>query len=75
MVQKALSLEPQDNEYRLLLAETYCDLDDLTPARTIVQNILKHEPPKSGLRRMARVLLKRIDNKTDQQAVSASLNF
>lgn len=62
-IQRAFHLDPQHNEYRLLLAETYCDMDQLVPARTIVQNILKHEGAKSALRKTARVLLKRIDNK------------
>lgn len=63
-IQKAFRLDPQHNDYRLLLAETYCDMEDLVPARTIVQNILKHEGAKSPLRKTARVLLKRIDNKS-----------
>ncbi len=63
-IQNAFHLDPQHNDYRLLLAETYCDMGDLVPARTIVQNILKHEGAKSPLRKTARVLLKRIDNKS-----------
>lgn len=76
-IQKALSLEPQYNEYRLLLAETYCDMNQLSPARTIAQNILKHEPPKGVLRRSARVLLKRIDNRlyTEEAKEAQALNL
>lgn len=70
-IQKALHLDPQQNEYRLLLAETYCDMDQLAPARTIVQNILKHENDKSPVRKTARVLLKRIDNKTEEAQTAA----
>lgn len=74
-LQKTLSLDPQHNEYRLLLAETYCDAGMLDLAQTIARNILKHEDGKSPLRRAARVLIKRLENKTaEPPAVSSSLD-
>ncbi len=66
-IHKAFTLEPQQNEYRLLLAETYADMNNLSAARTIAQNILKHDSEDTALRRNARTLLKRIDNKIDQE--------
>lgn len=68
MIQKAFSLDPQQNEYRLLLAETYFDMGRADDAEKIVQNILKHEDRGSALRRSARVLLKRVENKREQPA-------
>jgi FimV-like protein len=57
----------QQNEYRLLLAETYADMNNPSAARTIVRNILKHDSEDTTLRRNARTLLKRIDNKADKE--------
>ncbi len=63
-IHRAFTLEPQQNTYRLLLAETYLDTGNEPAAKTIVQNILKHESEDSGVRKNARVLLRRIENKT-----------
>ncbi len=62
-IHKAFTLEPQHNGYRLILAELYNDMGNTASARTIVQNILKHESEDDALRKNARILLKRLDNK------------
>lgn len=64
-IHKAFTVEPQQNEYRLLLAETYSDMGNHTGARTIVQNILKHESEDDTIKQNARILLRRIDNKEE----------
>lgn len=67
-IHKAFTLEPQQNTYRLLLAETYLDIGNESAAKTIAQNILKHESEDSGVRKNARVLLRRIENKITESA-------